>query len=328
MDTTKPGDENEGLGKIINGRVQRPPEPGFKRLHILYIIHDVLLHYHTHRDNYGTSELWDSLDRMQPDVAKLAELAACGCVGKASSTCQQILELLDFWQHTVIFSTEQINEMRENVRAADGTEWDAAISKLAAREESTANLERQRREDETKWIIPDRHGVINDPTAPWHELPAANGLYLKRTTGSPLYANELPPGGIKIQNGGNEADAEMKNDVLTLYDEVVKCFDKYSPVDEVQDVDALGNIIWKDPERPTRNYWGFTLDGIDRRKELAARFASTIGPNEGGRSGNGYGDQDSVQRARVLAADRGRGMARGRGLSMGGRPGWRGGRRW
>lgn len=328
MDTTKPGDENEGLGKIIDGRVQQPPEPAFKRLHLLYILHDVLLHYHIHRNDYDSPELWATLDRMQPDIARLAELAACGCGGKSSSTCQEILQLLTHWEHTVMFSTEQINEMRDNVRAADGVEWATAINKLAAREERTADQERRRREDETKWMIPDRHGVHNDPAAPWHELPAANGLYLKRTAGSPLFAGDLPPGGIKVQKGGYEADAEMKNDVLSLYDEVMRCFDKYTPAEDVQDVDALGNIIWKDPERPTRNYWGFTLDGIDKRKELAARFATTIGPNEGRRGGNGYLEDDPVQRRRALAEDSGRAMGRGGGINMGGRAGWRGGRRW
>ena len=62
---------------------------------------------------------------------------------------------------------------------------------------------------------------------------------------------------------------------------MLRCYDKYTNADDVQDVDALGNIIWKDPERPTRNYWGFTIDGIDKRKELAREFAA---------SATGYGD--------------------------------------
>lgn len=113
-----------------------------------------------------------------------------------------------------------------------------------------------------------------------------------------------------------------------LYNEVIHCFDKYTKAEEVQDIDALGNIIWKDPERPTRNYWGFTLDGIDKRKELAERFAETANgydqfgePFESGQRVN-----DAVERARALAAERGRGMARGRGGFA--RAGWRGGRNW
>ena len=116
--------------------------------------------------------------------------------------------------------------------------------------------------------------------------------------------------------------------MTNLYNEVVRCYDKYTNADEVHDVDALGNIIWKDPERPTRNYWGFTLDGIEKRKELADYFAETA---------NGYDDygqsfeptqrvDHAVDRARALAAERGRGMGRGRG--GGGRSGWRGGRHW
>ena len=99
------------------------------------------------------------------------------------------------------------------------------------------------------------------------------------------------------------------------------CYDKYTNADEVQDIDALGNIIWKDPERPTRNYWGFTLDGIEKKKELAERFAEkTYGYDEYGQPfGSTQRVNDAVERARALATERGGGMSR---------PGWRGGRNW
>ena len=127
---------------------------------------------------------------------------------------------------------------------------------------------------------------------------------------------------------GEEADPQLKKDVANLYTELIHCYDKYTNADEVQDIDALGNIIWKDPERPTRNYWGFTLDGIEKRKVLAEQFVE---------SANGYDDygrgsrsmqrvDDAVERARILAAERGGGVGRGRGGMA--RAGWRGGRNW
>jgi hypothetical protein len=51
------------------------------------------------------------------------------------------------------------------------------------------------------------------------------------------------------------------------------CFDKNVDADDVQDVDNLGNFIWQDPERPTRNYYGFTRDGINKMKEAEEFFS-------------------------------------------------------
>ncbi len=328
-----PGDENEGLGKIVDGKVQQPPEPAFKRLHLLYLVHDVLMHYHSHRLSSGVQGSSEAIEQLRPDVSKLCELAVCGCGGdtRTTSTYQPVLELLGFWEKSGLFSTSSTDQMRNAVRSADAKDWDTVLDKVARDNE---NGQKVLDDDATKWILPTHHGVPSDPTAPWHELPAANGLYLKRTKGYPLLAGALPPRGFPVSSGGQEVDPQLKKDISALYEDVLRCFDKYTSAEEVQDVDALGNIVWKDPERPTTNYWGFTLDGIDKRKELAAHFSrNTVGYN-------GYGqiDQsrhqldDAVERARAFAAERGRGMGRGmsRGRGVAGGGGFRGGRpgRW
>ena len=82
VDTTKTDDENEGLDRIVNGKVQQPPEPAFKRLHLLYILHDVLMHQHSHRHlRYGNEETSEQIAVL---VGRLAELTVCGCGGKTS----------------------------------------------------------------------------------------------------------------------------------------------------------------------------------------------------------------------------------------------------
>ena len=240
-----------------------------------------------------------------------------------------VLDLLSLWKNNQIFAPDQIEDLRKRIDQADGADWHSTLFRLAKAEESKHDSHRKQAEDSSKWILPARHGVINDPTAPWHELPAANGLYLRRKHGYPLRASAIPLGGLPFQNGGAESDQELKRDVLNLYNEVIRCYDKYTNPDEVQDVDALGNVIWKDPERPTRNYWGFTLDGIERRKELARRFEESATSYDGGQPGVRV--NDAVERARQLAggmggAGRGRGMGGGRGGM--GRGGWRGGRGW
>lgn len=57
-------------------------------------------------------------------------------------------------------------------------------------------------EEVAKWTIPYRHCVKDDFDAPWHELPAANGLYMKSTRGYPLRAAAFPRAGYQVKNGG------------------------------------------------------------------------------------------------------------------------------
>lgn len=65
----------------------------------------------------------------------------------------------------------------------------------------------------------------------------------------------------------------MKSEAKALHTEALRAFEKQTNADEVKDVDKLGNIIWKDTDRPTRNYYGWDIDLIERRKELARQFA-------------------------------------------------------
>ena len=157
-----------------------------------------------------------------------------------------------------------------------------------------------------------------------------------------MRAVAFPNRGYEIEGAGYRADDELKQEVTALYKDMVRCHEKFTDADDVQDVDALGNVVWKDADRPTRNYWGWTLDGIDTRRDLAVQFAEDA---------RGYADlppvrpagvNSAVERAKALAAERsggsmagtdgfdmgGNGMAdiRGRGFDMA-RGGFRGGDR-
>ena len=205
VDTTKPGDENEGLGKIVNGKVQQPPDPAYKRLHLLFIIHDVLSYLKSHPARHtpgaqaGVSA--ESLDVLQPSVSTLAELAACG-KGGAVNTRDAVLDLLAFWRASQVFSAAQLDRMHEKVLLADSSEWSSLLLRLSSNGESNPREQTSLLEGGSKWTLPDRHGVIDDPVAPWHELPAANGLYIKRTRGYPIRSSAIAQGGFRLRDGG------------------------------------------------------------------------------------------------------------------------------
>lgn len=137
---------------------------------------------------------------------------------------------------------------------------------------------------------------------------------MRRKYGYPLQAKALPNGGYALARGGQEADEDLKKDVTNLVSDMKRCFSKRTNAEEVQDIDAMGNIIWKDPERKTRNYWGFSVDGVERKKEIERQAKENA---------EGY---EMFHDAMVSdARERVRAMARGGG--EGGRGGFRGGYR-
>ena len=206
VDTTKPSDENEGLSNAVGGKAQQPPTPAFRRLHLLYIVHDVLIHVRNHVSNdprlAQRPQTSATLEQLYPVASTLAELAACGSGNNATSLSAPVLDVLMFWKQSQIFRANQVDEVRLKVSAAESAEWDSLLSKVHANSSNENGQSTRNEADEVNWRLPDRHGVVYDPSAPWHELPAANGLYMKRTRGYPLRAMAFEQGGFRIQSGG------------------------------------------------------------------------------------------------------------------------------
>ncbi|WPG98566.1 Hypothetical protein R9X50_00135800 [Acrodontium crateriforme] len=308
--TEPAGIEHEGLQSIFKGlKMQQPPDPTFLRLHILFVVNDVLcfLYSHSSQRNSRLRGHFKAIDEhLKPCIPALVQLAAHG------GHVAEITTMTENWRKLSIFPVSEIEALRNKTRAASDTKWSALLATCAT---SSNRSQHPGQDNSPTWVIPSRHRVVNDPNAPWNELPAANGLYMKRTRGFPLRYQAMPFGGYELANSGREADDALKKDVEWLYSEAIHCFDQHTNSDEVLDVDALGNITWKDPDRPTRNYWGFTLDGVQKRKELGDKFAESAG---------GY-DDVAPQHPGGSAPFDGGAAARGRSLAGATRGGGRGG---
>jgi len=323
-------DSNAGLGKNADGRVQQPPQPHFKRLHILYVVSDVLVtlqHQDRSAQNVMEASGVETLKRHLPALVALATFRGCEDYVK---TLPLILSLLNIWSIAKLLpETDVVNTYAAASSAdADRSSWKAFLAQLeaqptklgvSAREASIANI-----------ALPKRHGLLNDPTAPWHELPATNGLYMKQTRGYPLKASAMPVGGYNLDASDEQSAADLRLDVQWLHKEMLHAFDKFTDPEDVQDIDALGNVVFKDPGRPTRNYWGWSLDGVSKMKQVSKYHqenASGYGDVGNGRMSDPMDQVNAaVDRARSLAVERA-GSMRGRGGVPGGR-GRRGGRRW
>ncbi|KAK0309822.1 hypothetical protein LTR01_004019 [Friedmanniomyces endolithicus] len=328
--TTGTDDGNAGLGKSVDGKVKEPPQPHFKRLHVLYIVSDVLITLQRqHRSAQNPVEA-SGVETLKRHLPALAALATFKGREEYARTLPAVMSLLNIWSiEGLISEADLVNVYAAAISAdEDRSSWEDFLAHLeakptipgvSAREASIANL-----------ALPKRHGVPNDPTAPWHELPATNGLYMKQTRGYPLKASVMPMGGYDLDPADEQSDAALRLDVQWLHKEILHAFDKFTDPEDVKDIDALGNVIFKDPARPTRNYWGWSLDGVSKMKDVSKYHqenASDYADVGNGRLSDPMDQVNAaVDRARSLAAERA-GSMRGRGGAPGARRG-RGGRRW
>lgn len=51
-------------------------------------------------------------------------------------------------------------------------------------------------------IVPERHGVASNRNAPWHQLPATNGMRQQRERSSAIHARAMPLGGYSLTDAG------------------------------------------------------------------------------------------------------------------------------
>ncbi|KXT00421.1 hypothetical protein AC579_7009 [Pseudocercospora musae] len=351
-------EQYRGLGVTATGEHVQRPYTSMQRLHMLYVVHDVMatLRGWIRDKTDAPAELHvehfvGAVKAFKSHVPTLVAFVAARNLFPADNALQRLNKLIRQWEKMAWFDEDELVEVRKVVDTAKDTDHKDLVKqyrqdnqrrfadKTAQPNTSdsaaliTSNNEKPD-DDPNPIVLPKRHGVKDNPEAPWHMLPAANGLYMKNTRGYPLKAAAFPKGGYEVENGGKEASPDLKKDIKHLHSEMLHCFDDFTAPDSVLDIDPMGNKIWKDPERDQRNYWGFTEEGVKKAKENRKKFRE---------SATGYADVPPLQadplsamsdinaavaRAQELAAnraggDRGRG---GRGGWRGGRGGWRGGR--
>ena len=201
--------------------MRKPPQPAAKRLHIFYIAAHTLSSLHSTRSDprdvmhfrQHDHNIIDALLRKwTPRISTLAELAACKCSKGGVDMTPRILHAVERLHGALnVLATNaevfDLTAFRERVLRAQRTPWPELIEALSATGGSgtatTLDSERLRlAEARRPHVSKERHGVIDDPSAPWHELPATNGLYMLRTRGYPLRAAAFPPGGFGMENAG------------------------------------------------------------------------------------------------------------------------------
>ena len=219
--------------------VEARPSTKRRRLHILYLINDVL--HHVSRRHSGTTALRLVTENLQPYLKQLFVAAAAF---RRSPTHQQKLhELLDIWAERDYLPRVGIEELSGAILPAEQenpqeTGPQAAISDGKAVDHKSTDLPAK----ETPFLMPALHG---DSSTPYYDLPAGN--MMPHISPDPFHS--INPDLVKpLQLAPGVADSNLVIAVKDFLQDVNRMFDAEIADEETifADIDELGQPLIRD----------------------------------------------------------------------------------
>lgn len=214
--------------------VQREPSGKRKRLHLLYLINDLLHHAKFHTND--------------PSVVSKVQSLLFGLLSNAASFknspkhYRKIEELLDLWEIKNYYSTDYIERLRQAIKIARDAEQSTGATQSPDRNGGAHIKSKPQRS--TPFVMPAIHG---DHGTPWYDLPAGN-LMPHITPNSTRPINPVLVKPVKLVAG--PADEDLASAVKTLLQEanivfgVAKSRDHHENIS--WDMDELGQAILHD----------------------------------------------------------------------------------
>jgi hypothetical protein len=136
------------------------PSASRKRLHIFYLLNDLLHHAKQHSQNALLFSILSG--SLQPFLVDLIQSTASDCKPKVRD---RLFELLSLWKEEKYYPTDYITELR----AALGTTQSSGISKVPSADIRAPEPSKDGKE--LPFVMPSTHG---DPSVPYFDLPAGN----------------------------------------------------------------------------------------------------------------------------------------------------------
>ncbi|OTB05218.1 hypothetical protein M426DRAFT_72954 [Hypoxylon sp. CI-4A] len=213
---------------IAASRRVREPSSKRKRLHILYILNDVLYHTHVRDRNVHFAE------KLEPALPDLVRVAAA--FRNSPKHTKKVSDLIELWDEKGYFSKTIIQKLRNAVKEAP-----ESISKADAPIGGTSATGTKSSKD-APFIMPAFHG---DVTVPWYDLPAANWLpAIEPNSTRPMNPDMIKP----LQLTAGPADQSLIDAVQDLLADVDRIYnkDRTDPSRAGEDIDQLGQRIVRD----------------------------------------------------------------------------------
>ncbi|CAG8228020.1 unnamed protein product [Penicillium salamii] len=274
------------------------PSPKRRRLHILYLLNDLLHHSKYH---LGTSTTFST-------VSGSLQLHIVGLVGHAAACDRQknprhhrrLDDLLSIWSEHGYFNSEFVDKLREVV-------VNSASTGAAPLSDDVPSANAKKPGKNAPFVVPSAHG---DPSAPYYDNPTGNFVphILPKLTLS------LQPGSVKpIQLLGGPADGKLVHVLQDFFGQVKQISSMPEPKDPDVDVGGLGHSIIRDEISKDildgETYYGWTRAfcqqmKIPERSRSPSRSRSRSPANFKRRHSESYSpDSRSPHRSRSRARD-------------------------
>jgi len=199
-----------------------------KRMHILYLVNDVL-HHSKYRINDASI-----CGKIQPILVSLFGSAASF---KACPKHQRkVLDLLDIWDEKGYYSKDYIDKLREAVRNSAEAGEHAEGSSAATGKEQGLMMKSAK---SAPYVMPAVHG---DPSTPWFDLPAGNLMpHIVPNSTRPINPDMIKP----LQFVAGPADENLVLAVKALLEDVQTIFGGETDQEEkpTLDIDEIGQPI-------------------------------------------------------------------------------------
>lgn len=207
---------------------KREPSVRRKRLHILYLVNDLLYHAKFRVKDASIC------GKLQPILMNL--LGSAASFTNCPKHQRKIVDLLALWEEKGYYSKDYVEKLREAVKNASelGSHMEGSNGASAGIESGSA----ARNAKTAPFVMPAMHG---DPSTPWFDLPAANLMpHIEPNSTRPIKPEMIKP----LQLVAGPADASLVNAVKSLLDDVQKIFGGGDQDEKATwDIDQLGQPI-------------------------------------------------------------------------------------
>ncbi|KAH7318183.1 hypothetical protein B0I35DRAFT_431492 [Stachybotrys elegans] len=248
-----------------------------RRLHILYLLNDVLFHAVTGSGDAHTAR---ALEPMLPML-----VASAAAFDKCPKHVRKLQDLVALWEEKKYFPDEVVSQLKDAIVGGPSNPSTLDLQPSAA----SIKLAR-----DAPYLLPSFHG---DTSTPWYDLPAATWLpHLTPNSTKPMFPDLIRP----IQLAPGPADKALTSAVQNLLADVDKIFSREVKLDEDEqvDIDELGERVILDEITGEAvggdTYYGWSRQFCAKMKERARKSAAPASPRGRSRSRSGSPSFNSV----------------------------------
>lgn len=242
-----------------------------KRLHILYLLNDVLHHTKYHL-NDGVGAFVSFSSSLQPHVVELVGLAASYDRKNNPKHHRRLGELLDVWNNHGFYAVEYIDKLRELVHDVDSID---AIKASVGLSEGAGDIQPAGSKRDAPYIMPATHG---DASTPFYDLPAGNFVpHIIPDSTTPIRPDTVKP----IQFLAGPADQKLVGVLKKFFQDVDHIYGTVEsdiPENTSLDVNELGQTVLRDEKTgeviDADTYYGWSWEFCQQMKRRKTKGAS------------------------------------------------------